>query len=154
MNGRLDFQALVTDIKNYAYPLVSESMEVTEELATNIFFKPWAIIIKDKLEHESCGQFSLRYYELIHNFCTYQSNKIAENSKKKKVAKLVSFTITTRVVVDKNEMSECEEEDAIAKALEKICANPQSYLIQDNLDCCMDDKECPFGTLNEDFTNK
>lgn len=68
----------------------------------------------------------------------------------KKKAKLVSFTLTTRVVVDENEMPECEEEDAIEKALEKIKANPEDYLVFENFDGIYDDEDCPYGSLDCD----
>lgn len=150
---RLNFDALVTDVKNYSYPLVCEQAEITEEIATNLYFKQWALVISNKLEHENCEQFSLRYYELIHNYCTYHFKKMAENASKKKVAKLVSFVVTTRVVVNENEMPEVEEEEAIEKAIEKITKNPNNYIIFDNFDQCQNDSECPFGELEEDYNN-
>lgn len=150
---RFNFDALVTDVKNYSYPLVCEQAEITEEFATNLYFKQWALVISNKLEHESCEQFSLRYYELIHNYCTYQLEKWDEIASKKKVAKLVSFVVTTRVVVNENEMPEVEEEEAIEKAIEKITKNPENYIIFDNLDQCQNDSECPFGELEEDYNN-
>lgn len=69
---------------------------------------------------------------------------------KKRKAKLVMFTLTTRVVVDENEMPECEEEDAIRKALEKIKADPEGYLVWDNFDGMYDDEECPYDTFDSD----
>ena len=68
----------------------------------------------------------------------------------KKKAKLVMFTLTTRVVVDENEMPECEDEDAIEKALEKIKANPEDYLVLENFDDIYDDEDCPYGSLDCD----
>ena len=70
--------------------------------------------------------------------------------RQKKKAKLVLFTLTTRVVVDENEMPECEEEDAIEKALEKIKANPEDYLVLENFDDIYDDEDCPYGSLDCD----
>lgn len=153
---RFNFDALVTDVKNYSYPLVCEQAEITEEFATNLYFKQWALVISNKLEHEDCEQFSLRYYELIHSYCTYQLEKLEkmdENESNKKVAKLVSFVVTTRVVVNENEMPEVEEEEAIEKAIEKIKKNPDQYIIFDNFDQCQNDSECPFGKLEEDYNN-
>lgn len=75
-------------------------------------------------------------------------HNIEERQKKK--AKLVMFTLTTRVVVDANEMPECEEEEAIDKALEKIKANPEDYLVLENFDGIYDDEECPYGSLDCD----
>lgn len=146
--GNIDLKALENDVKNFSYPLVNKYMKMTEVVATNTFFKPWADIIASKFEHEKSEQFSLRYYELIHNFCSYQLKKMEESANKKKVAKLVSFVVTTRVVVDENTMKEVEEEDAIAKAIDKICSNPEDYIIFDNVDECINDGECPFGTMD------
>jgi hypothetical protein len=145
---KIDLKALETDIKNYSYPLVNKYIKMNEVVATNTFFKHWADIIALKLKHEKGEQFSLRYYELIHNFCSYQLKKMEESANKKKSAKLVTFVVTTRVVVDENTMKEVEEEDAIAKAIDKICSNPEEYIIFDNVDECINDEECPFGTMD------
>ena len=47
-------------------------------------------------------------------------------------------------------MPECEEEDAIEKALEKIKANPEDYLVFENFDGIYDDEDCPYGSLDCD----
>lgn len=146
-----NYNALLTDISNFAYPMVKEHLHMTEETATEVLFTPWADIIIEKMKHESNGQFSLRYYELIHNFCTYRIAELSERVKTEKEAMLVSLVLTTRVVVDKNEDAEAQEDAAIKKALEKFRANPMEYLIQDNFDQCVTDQECPFGSLNEDY---
>ena len=78
----------------------------------------------------------------------FMQHKNEEHPKKK--AKLVMFTLTTRVVVNENEMPECEEEDAIEKALEKIKAKPEDYLVIENFDGIYDDEECPYGSLDCD----
>ena len=78
---------------------------------------------------------------------------IKEEAKQtEKVAKLVTFELTTRVVINKNEMPECEEEDAINAALNKIRANNNvdMWLCFDNCTEVINDKECPFGSLEED----
>lgn len=67
-----------------------------------------------------------------------------------KVAKIVYFSVATRVVVDENEMPECEEEDAIDKAVAKILANPADYIHTNNLDWIEDDMECPYGTFADE----
>lgn len=71
--------------------------------------------------------------------------------KKEKVAKLVVFEVVTRVVVDKNEMPECEEEDAINKAISKLSAEEVRNLIcWDNCVDVMVDTECPYGTFDSE----
>ena len=62
-----------------------------------------------------------------------------------KKAKLVTFEVTTRVIVNESAMPEVEEEDAIQKAIEKITSNPDGYLCYDNLSWIEDDKECPYN---------
>ena len=49
-------------------------------------------------------------------------------------------------------MPECEEEDAINAALNKIRANNNvdMWLCFDNCTEVVNDKECPFGSLEED----
>lgn len=61
--------------------------------------------------------------------------------KKIKKAKLVSFTITTRVIVD-DSMS---DEEIAEEALSKIQRNASEYLIMDNLDDVRDDIEVPYN---------
>lgn len=71
-----------------------------------------------------------------------------QNDKPKKVAKLVTFEIKTRVVVNKNQMPECEEEDAINKAMEKINRDGiDGHLCFENCTEVYDDTECPYGTF-------
>jgi len=61
--------------------------------------------------------------------------------KKIKKAKLVSFTITTRVIAY-NTMS---DEEVAEEALCKIQRNASEYLIMDNLDEVKDDIEVPYN---------
>lgn len=68
-----------------------------------------------------------------------------------KIAKLVTFEVTTRVIVDKNEDVEREEDAAIAKAVEKLCKeNAENIFCGDNYVSMENDVECPFGTFEED----
>lgn len=67
----------------------------------------------------------------------------------KKKAKLVTFSITTRVIVNENEMPECEDEDAINAAIGKILDNPSDYIHFDNYDSIEDDTECPYDPESE-----
>lgn len=78
-----------------------------------------------------------------------------ESNSKKKVAKLVTFEITTRVIVDESEMPEVVEEDAYNAALEKIKREKIENLVcLDNVTEIQNDKECPFGTFYEDLSQK
>ena len=68
-----------------------------------------------------------------------------------KVAKIVSFEVTTRVVVDKNGMPECEDEDAINEAISKLSFCDASSLFSwDNFLGIKDDDECPYGTFADE----
>lgn len=72
---------------------------------------------------------------------------------KKKVAKLVTFVITTRVIVNESEMSEVTEEDAINAAIQNLkCERYDSPFCFDNVDEIKNDDECPFGTFYEDLS--
>jgi hypothetical protein len=74
----------------------------------------------------------------------------------KKVAKLVTFCITTRVIVNESDKRESkwdwEEEDAeaIKKAIPEILSDAANYVIGDNVSEIWDDDECPYGTLKTD----
>lgn len=72
----------------------------------------------------------------------FMRHNIEERQKKK--AKLVTVSITTRVIVDSNEMPECEEEDAMNKAIEKIKNDPEGYMCWDNVEDVFDDEDCPY----------
>lgn len=78
-----------------------------------------------------------------------------EESNKKKVAKLVTFEFTTRVIVNENEMPEIMIEDAYKAALEKINQeNIENLVCLDNVTEIDNDKECPFGTFKEDLNTE
>ncbi len=64
----------------------------------------------------------------------------------KKVAKLVTLAITTRVVAEEGE----GEDFILEKALDVFRANPDEYLIPDNLEEIRDDVECPYGTYSDE----
>lgn len=71
----------------------------------------------------------------------------------KKIAKLVTFEITKRVVVNESEMPEITMEDAINSALEKIKQEKIENLVCfDNATDVYTDAECPFGTFYEDLS--
>lgn len=62
-----------------------------------------------------------------------------------KVAKLVTVTFTTRVVVDENE----SEENIFEKARPRLKIKAEEEMWE-NLESIVDDNECPAGTLDED----
>ncbi len=62
----------------------------------------------------------------------------------KKIAKLVSFTLTTRVVVDVN----ATDADCIQAALPKVTEIVLNNELSENLEDIMDDTEVPYGTLD------
>ncbi len=88
------------------------------------------------------------YIDFIEGFAKKKLEEFKEEFNKPKEpvkkAKLVTFSITTRVVVNENEMQECEEEDAINAAIGKILDNPTDYIHFENLDWIEDDTECPY----------
>ena len=65
-----------------------------------------------------------------------------------KIAKLVTFEITARVIVESNEMPKCEEEDAITRAIEKVKSNIDNDLCFDHCTQVVNDTECPYGTFD------
>lgn len=69
-----------------------------------------------------------------------------------KVAKLVSFYPTTRVVVDIKDIPAGKDADdvAIDIAIEKIRNNVDDYICADNFDLCEDDEDCPYGTFEDE----
>jgi hypothetical protein len=64
-----------------------------------------------------------------------------------KIAKLVTVSLMTRVVVDENATDEQILDQAKANFQEKIDNNE----LGDNLEEIVDDTECPFGTFQEDL---
>ncbi len=76
-----------------------------------------------------------------------------ESNSKKRVAKLVTFEITKRVVVNESEMPEITMEDAINSALEKIKQEKiENLACLDNVTEIYNDVDCPFGTFYEDLS--
>lgn len=160
MNKEIDFLALVIDVVNYATKNFNESRNTIitkNEVAENYAYK-WAKIFKEKFERETAVQFSARYYEHLQTFVEARVKEVIKEESQKvgKVAKLVTFELTTRVVVNKNEMPECEEEDAIGAALNKIRENNNvdMWLCFDNCTEVTDDTECPYGTFDEEKMKK
>ena len=67
-----------------------------------------------------------------------------------KVAKLVTFSITTRVVIESDGNERYDEEYAYAKAVKNIMSDIEGYLCMENLDSIDDDKEMPYDPAYDD----
>ena len=91
----------------------------------------------------------LRYLKYFND--NYAKVKEIKSKKSIKVAKLVTFETTVRVVVERfTGMSELDVEDlAIEKALSKAVEALRSDGLE-NVSAVVDDKECPAGTFDED----
>ena len=60
-------------------------------------------------------------------------------------AKLVTFSITTRVVTMESGYQDFDEEEAFNAARNKILENADEYFVWDNVDFIEDDTECPYN---------
>lgn len=151
MKKDIDLLALIIDVSNYASPQMVSFIDefTTKNDLTEKYFIDWAKTIKDKFENESAPQWSARYYELIKNYCEAQIHKLIEEKKSleppQRVAKLVTFEYTARVIVNKNEMPEVEEEDAINAAIEKVKSTILNDLCFDHCIDVVNDEECPYN---------
>lgn len=67
-----------------------------------------------------------------------------------KVAKLVTFSITTRVVIESDGNERYDEEYAYSKAVKNIMSDIEGYLCMENLDSIDDDKEMPYDPAYDD----
>ena len=72
-----------------------------------------------------------------------------------KTAVLVTFEVTTRVIIDVNnntdeDFTDNEFENGVVKAREHILKEPENYLYGDNVIDFVEDDECPYGTLKFD----
>ena len=63
-----------------------------------------------------------------------------------KKAMLVTLSITTRVVVEGENIEDCKDA-AVCTAVDKIYHNPKEYIIGENLENVCEDNECPYGTF-------
>lgn len=138
--------------------ILSEMQDISgfgRDMLFNNYIEPWTREAEMRWYNSDECQ-NCEYIEFVQKFAQEKLKEFKEEISplhevhKKRKAKLVMFTLTTRVVVDANEMPECEEEDAIDKALEKIKANPEDYLIANNFEDMYDDEECPYGTFVSD----
>lgn len=64
----------------------------------------------------------------------------------KRKAKLVTFSVTTRIIVDDH----LEDHEIAEKALFQAVNNLRNDGISDHLEEVVDDKECPFGKFEDD----
>lgn len=156
--NEIDFLSLVIDLANEATPLINEKVDakMTKNQITKQYAINWAKQVEDAMQKHNIIQWSSKYYGVVKSYAETQVNHLAEiaaDTTKKKVAKLVTFEFTTRVVVDESEMPEVMEEDACNAAIEKIKQeNIENLVCFDNVTDIYDDRECPFGTFYEDLS--
>lgn len=155
MKKDIDLLALIIDVSDYASPQMVSFIDefTTKNDLTEKYFIDWAKAVKEVLENDEAPQWSCRYYELIANYCEAQICKLIEEKKSleptQRVAKLVTFEYTTRVIVNKNEMPEVEEEDAINAAIEKVKSTILNDLCFGHCIDIVNDEECPYNPEND-----
>lgn len=155
-----DYLQILTDVTNYSYPRFQNEVcrNIDQREAIRTYFTYWADTIEKKLDHEDLDNYPHRYCEMLSAYCDARIKEEAELKAKilkepKRVAKLITFELTTRVVVNENKnMPEVEEEDAYHAAIEKIKADNdvEHWICMDNCTEVVDDTECPFGTFEDD----
>lgn len=155
-----DYLQILTDVTNYSYPRFQNEVcrNIDQREAIRTYFTYWADTIEKKLDHEDLDNYPHRYCEMLSAYCDARIKEEAELKAKilnepKRVAKLITFELTTRVIVNENkEMPEVEDEDAYHAAIEKIKADNdiEHWICMDNCTELVDDTECPFGTFDDD----
>lgn len=155
-----DYLQILTDVTNYSYPRFQNEVcrNIDQREAIRTYFTYWADTIEKKLDHEDLDNYPHRYCEMLSAYCDARIKEEAELKAKilnepKRVAKLITFELTTRVIVNENkEMPEVENEDAYHAAIEKIKADNdiEHWICMDNCTELVDDTECPFGTFDDD----
>lgn len=155
-----DYLQILTDVTNYSYPRFQNEVcrNIDQREAIRTYFTYWADTIEKKLDHEDLDNYPHRYCEMLSAYCDARIKEEAELKAKilnepKRVAKLITFELTTRVIINENkEMPEVEEEDAYHAAIEKIKADNdvEHWICMDNCTELVDDTECPFGTFDDD----
>lgn len=158
---KLDYKRVIVDVTMYAFPIfrVKICKNIKKSEATEVYFSDWAKTIVEKCKHEDLENNPNRYYEILVAYCDARIKEQLELKEKllnepQKVAKLVTFEYTTRVIVNKNEMPEVEEEDAINAAIEKAKSTILTDLCFDHCTNVVNDEECPYGTFDGDKTNE
>lgn len=154
---KLDYKRVIVDVTMYAFPTfrVKICKNIKKSEAMEVYFSDWAKTIVEKCKHEDLENYPNRYYEILVAYCDARIKEQLALKEKlmnepQKVAKLVTFEYTTRVIVNKNEMPEVEEEDAINAAIEKAKSTILTDLCFDHCAQVIDDTECPFGTFDND----
>lgn len=155
-----DYLQILTDVTNYSYLRFQKEVcrNIDQREAIRTYFTYWADTIEKKLDHEDLANYPHRYCEMLSAYCDARIKEEAELKAKilnepKRVAKLITFELTTRVIINENkEMPEVEEEDAYHAAIEKIKADNdvEHWICMDNCTEVVDDTECPFGTFEDD----
>lgn len=155
-----DYLQILTDVTNYSYPRFQNEVckNIDQKEAIRVYFTYWADTIEEKLGHEDLEKYPNRYREILVAYCGSRIKKEAElkaslEKQPKRVAKLITFELTTRVIINENkDMPEVEAEDAYNAAIEKFKANNdvEHWICMDNCTEIVDDTECPFGVFYDD----
>lgn len=155
-----DFLRILNDVTNYSFTRfqneVCKNIDQSEAVVT--YFSQWAKAISAKLDHENLEEYPTRYYEILFTYCNARIDEEAELKAKiskepKRVAKIVTFEVAIRVIINENkEMPEVEYEDAYNAAIERIKSdnNVEHWICMDNCTDVVDDDECPFGIFDND----
>lgn len=158
---KVDYKKVVVDVTMYAFPIfrVKICKNIKKSEATEVYFSDWAKTIVEKCKHEDLEKYPNRYYEILVAYCDARIKEQLALKEKlmnepQKVAKLVTFEYTTRVIVNKNEMPEVEEEDAINAGIEKVKSTILTDLCFNHCAQVVDDTECPFGTFEGEKQGK
>ena len=101
-----------------------------------------------KFQFDFANNISVEYSDIesdYNKYKLYATKEMCENDNKptivrfdnkpKQVEKIVTFEITTKVKVNVNDMSECEEEDAIIKAMEQVRICDDEVLFDSCISC-------------------
>lgn len=116
------------------------------------------------IRHDGCGNYTAQFYDSDGDSCEVTTRNLAKAKAAidahpfncvgkvvpivkdvlKPKAKLVTFSITTRVVTMESGYQDFDEEEAFNAARNKILDDADEYLIWDNIDFIEDDKECPY----------
>ena len=154
---KVDYKRVIVDVTMYAFPIFRAKIckNIKKSEATQVYFADWANTIVEKCKYEDLENYPNRYYEILVAYCDARIKEQLELKERlmnepQKVAKLVTFEYTTRVVVNKNPMPEVEEEDAINAAIEKVKYTILNDLCFDHCTDVSDDEECPYDPESDD----
>lgn len=116
------------------------------------------------INHDGFGRYTAIFYDSDGDLCEVTTRNLAKAKAAidahpfdkegnvvtpvkdvlKPKTKLVTFSITTRVVTMESGYQDFDEEEAFNAARNKILENADEYLIWDNIDFIEDDTECPY----------